>query len=552
MDFSRLQYQERFEELCKQLLIKLYPQLRTVDGRGGDQGTDSFLGNIYNQTHVFQFKFFPDKLTRNRWQKIEESLKTSYGKNKPSKWVLLLPTDFTVNDWKKWENLKQQYSDIDLDVWLAPKLQSLIMADNSLVVEFRELFPDVETAFKLLELYKEGERKQLELTHPSGSTLISKESNPSIFKIYSNNILNLKNDEREKIEKCIREFNLMMESIDQSGVKITKLDVKSVSILANYYNNAGDYDRSLFLYDLILREYRDDLLSLNNKATIFFAKQDYQQAVDIVELALKIYPDYYDAKLNRGAALVELGKPKDGVEILETLYREKPEDEILLGNLVLGYSRLGNLEKTEHYYEKAKKIVSDDENLISILANAYFNAHKYDKAIELFDNILRKNPVNTKAKNNKAVALVESGFNRIATSLLENIVKQEPNNFTAMTNLAYANIRRGIYDLAIVWGLKALKINENDCEILNTIGVSYANFGDYEEAISYYDRALRTKSDYIDALGNKSQALVVLGKLEDAVSCMDDYLKYDPTDPVILHNKKEALRRLKSKEYSNI
>jgi hypothetical protein len=57
----------RFEELCKQLLLIIYPHLKTIDGRGGDRGTDSFLGNIDNQLCVFQFKYFTPKIEGTHW-----------------------------------------------------------------------------------------------------------------------------------------------------------------------------------------------------------------------------------------------------------------------------------------------------------------------------------------------------------------------------------------------------------------------------------------------------------------------------------------------------
>ena len=66
MDFARLLYQERFEDLCKQILRLEFGDVFGVDGRGGDEGTDSFRGTILQQTVIFQFKFFPAKLDATR------------------------------------------------------------------------------------------------------------------------------------------------------------------------------------------------------------------------------------------------------------------------------------------------------------------------------------------------------------------------------------------------------------------------------------------------------------------------------------------------------
>jgi hypothetical protein len=140
MDFGHLQYHQRFDELCKQLLFIIYPKLKTVDGRGGDEGTDSFVGSITNQKYIFQFKYFPRNLTSTHWKKICKSL-YDISHKKPRKWVLLVSSDFTRTDWKKWEDLEQKYLEIKLEVLNGPKLESIILENQGVLAsEFTELF----------------------------------------------------------------------------------------------------------------------------------------------------------------------------------------------------------------------------------------------------------------------------------------------------------------------------------------------------------------------------------------------------------------------------
>jgi hypothetical protein len=141
VDFQRLEYPQRFEALCRQILLLKYPQLKTVDGRGGDQGTDSFVGTIKNQRYIFQFKWFPKNLTSNHWSKIQKSLNVS-SKKRPKKWILLLSSEFTQSDWKKWEKLAKQYPNIPLEVWLSTNIESYVLQyHDRLAAEFPELFP---------------------------------------------------------------------------------------------------------------------------------------------------------------------------------------------------------------------------------------------------------------------------------------------------------------------------------------------------------------------------------------------------------------------------
>ena len=116
MDFARLLYQERFEDLCKQILrLEFGDNVFGVDGRGGDEGTDSFIGTILQQTVIFQFKFFPAQFNNSRRTKIIKSLKNSYAKN-PNEWYLLVPANLTIYDWKWWESLKDEYKNVKLTI----------------------------------------------------------------------------------------------------------------------------------------------------------------------------------------------------------------------------------------------------------------------------------------------------------------------------------------------------------------------------------------------------------------------------------------------------
>src|SRR5829696_3514549 len=141
MDLQRLQYHQRFDELCKQLLYCNYPNLRSINGRGGDEGTDSYVGTINSQKCIFQFKFFPHYLRSSHWKKIKESFSKSRTK-RPKRWTLLISSYFTREDWQKWEQLEKSAPSIKLQVWDGPKLANMISKHQKiLTTEFPELFP---------------------------------------------------------------------------------------------------------------------------------------------------------------------------------------------------------------------------------------------------------------------------------------------------------------------------------------------------------------------------------------------------------------------------
>lgn len=164
MDFGRLLFEDRFEDLCKQILIREFPDMHGVDGRGGDEGTDSFRGMIDQQSHIFQFKYFPNRLDSSRRKQICKSLEKSYAK-KPKKWFLLVPTKLTQYDWKWWKQLQSEFSQMELEIWDMVKLEELVLKyQNKLEIEFLELFKNTQLARRIAdEVYDKFNKRIVEL-----------------------------------------------------------------------------------------------------------------------------------------------------------------------------------------------------------------------------------------------------------------------------------------------------------------------------------------------------------------------------------------------------
>jgi len=139
--FQALGSTERFEHLCKLLLLSEYPKLQTIDGRPGDEGKDSFLGTFDCSVTIFQIKCF-DRMDTSQRNQIESSLKKA-AESKPREWVLLIPIEFNKFDWAWFERLRKEYSAIKLDVWQGTKIESLMLdpKNDGLKEFFPELFP---------------------------------------------------------------------------------------------------------------------------------------------------------------------------------------------------------------------------------------------------------------------------------------------------------------------------------------------------------------------------------------------------------------------------
>jgi len=111
-------------------------------------------------------------------------------------------------------------------------------------------------------------------------------------------------------------------------------------------------------------------------------------------------------------------------------------------------------------------------------AYEFLNEGETEHALQLYDEILRVNPIHIHALNYKGLALASLGN----------------------------------YEEAIQWYDKVLDINPTDLSALNNKGVALYNLGYYEEAIQWYDKVLDIDPNDSDAKYNKNIALLSLNK----------------------------------------
>ncbi len=136
--------------------------------------------------------------------------------------------------------------------------------------------------------------------------------------------------------------------------------------------------------------------------------------------------------------------------------------------------------------------------------------------LERANMISHKNETETQNKDNsalysKGLALCSMGEFQKAVEIFKDVLRADPDNVCAWNNLGTAHSRMGNQKKAIMCFKHALNGDPTYEISWNNLGNALYRSGEYSRALDCYDKALELNSSYRDANINKSQALIKLG-----------------------------------------
>ena len=210
-----------------------------------------------------------------------------------------------------------------------------------------------------------------------------------------------------------------------------------------------------------------DADTLNNEARKLIGSRNYQEAIDLLDKALEINPNFIDVLYNKGWAFVGLGKQEEAIVWLD----------------------------------KALVLNPNHAHAMNMKGNALLGL-KPEEAIVWYDKALEVNPKYVFALNNKGLALSNLGRYDEAISSYEKALEINPNYKAAQQNKILAQQNTELSQQKIEF-FKDVRLSVH---ALNNKGYGLYKLEQYEEAITYFDKALEINPNYNLARINKNLA----------------------------------------------
>lgn len=218
---------------------------------------------------------------------------------------------------------------------------------------------------------------------------------------------------------------------------------------------ALSFNSSLADYEHAHRLDPSDVRTLGNLGEWYLSRNAFAQALTWLDTALALDPDYYEVRVNRVAALIELRQLELALVEAKRLVQShptRPEPYGNLGNVLFSQGKLkeaveqykialelrpdyaeahfclvalqgfsGHQEVVVDYLERCIKEKGETSQRLTLLAVAHKECGNLEKAIALSHKVIAAYPEDFRAKVNLAGCLSETGSPQLARDIYESV-----------------------------------------------------------------------------------------------------------------------------------
>jgi tetratricopeptide (TPR) repeat protein len=418
----------------------------------------------------------------------------------------------------------------------------------------------------------------VELLKLKAGILSALKRNVEAIEVYEQVIL-LEPKASEEIYVLIANLYAQQNLVDSAKETLRRLIAQSPKSFIGYYyygrisELTNQYDEAIKNYKLALK-YAPDATTMNlDIARVYGLKEDYKEAVAIVNQIIAKSPENIAARKLLGQLLLSENKVEDALKELQIvgsleedatdtrfkialIQLQKKQFEAAEIELSLVLQQQPNSGKVRYYlatslvgqkkYEKAieeLRKASPDQDFY--LENQIFLAYLLQEskdlkgAIAVLEEILKGDGQKLNAKLLAFLVSLqkEAGSLKDAVATQKRLIAIDDKNDSYYFSLGVLYDEAGETKLAIDAMEKAIELNPNHANALNYLGytLSVKNV-DLERAISLVTRALEIEPDngyFVDSLG---WIYYQMGKYEEAHLHLSRAVELVPTDAVILEH----------------
>ncbi|MFZ1106156.1 MAG: tetratricopeptide repeat protein [Hyphomicrobiaceae bacterium] len=176
-------------------------------------------------------------------------------------------------------------------------------------------------------------------------------------------------------------------------------------------------------------------------------------------------------------------------------------------------------------------------DLLYAFGERHFKEERLDRAIEYFDEVIRRDPDHLLALVRRGDAYYEKGQLDRAIHDYDQANRLDPQSADVFSKRGVAKLGRRNYDAALHDLDKATSLSPNDAEVNYYRGLAHYRKAAYDLAIEYYSAAINRVPDYKSALAARGGAYLAKADYDRAIQDLDRVLRLEPTNAAAWNNR---------------
>ena len=280
-------------------------------------------------------------------------------------------------------------------------------------------------------------------------------------------------------------------------------------------------------------------------------------AIDLLKKEIQTNPRLTRPHYLLGAVYFDKGDMASAIPNFQNCLGVDPNYEPARQKLIQAYQKTGQSNQAVHLVEQRVKnqqghrSFRESAESYNYLGTLYYRQGDVDKAIQAFENALKRSPHHKTAKQNLNQLFRQKAFNALkrrafdeATTYFEKAIRLDPENATTYRIMGDGYALASEFSRAITYYQKALDIAPDDAEARKNLVLSYSNHGvvlrnrgEWDAAIRAYRDALAlqptyqlAKTNLIDVLWQKANARRQAGRSAEAIATYLELQKLHPND----------------------
>lgn len=280
-------------------------------------------------------------------------------------------------------------------------------------------------------------------------------------------------------------------------------------------------------------------------------------AIDLLKKEIQTNPRLTRPHYLLGAVYFDKGDMTSAITSFQDCLEVDPNYEPARQKLIQAYQKTGQSNQAVRLVEQRVKSQQGHRSLresaesYNYLGTLYYRQGDVDKAIQAFENALKRSPHHKTAKQNLNQLFRQKALNALkrrsfdeATTYFEKAIRLDPENAITYRIMGDGYALASEFSRAITYYQKALDIAPDDAEARKNLVLSYSNHGvtlrnkgEWDAAIRAYRDALAlqptyqlAKTNLIDVLWQKANARRQAGRSAEAIATYLELQKLHSND----------------------